>query len=335
MPLTSDHFAKQPKLEGALVADSQHIGPGAADDANKHVTKLQEALERIVQVDLSAERGRFGPRTTEAVKDFKNTRTPPLHQPWQKTADEFVGKRTMFALDAIMKEREGGGSPPSPAPIPPPKDKVELLVYFSAVVAPGGDKITGEPGGQGFRMFSPMNGLDKKEGFDKRFNGFQGSLSNNNGVALAQTFITENFEAGSRLIVYGYSAGGTNALELCRKLDAANQARKDAGQPVIEVDLLVTVDAADQFGSAIKVDRRLAGSVKKNHNFFQTNLSPRGARGGPNEPIKSAVTGRVPATIPHDMTDSLNPDTLQSRHSLIEEKSHSDALTQMKGARGG
>jgi hypothetical protein len=74
----------------------------------------------------------------------------------------------------------------------------------------------------------------------------------------------------SKVIVYGYSLGGTDALDLSRRLT------------VERIRLLITVDATVPFTSD-DVNRRVGPSVVKNLNFFQTHKhSITGSRGGPN-----------------------------------------------------
>ena len=112
--LKSNLFSKpeDPALERCLISDAAHIGPGV-NDTTQQVTLIQVALETIEGVDLKSELGHYGPLTVTAVKNYKNAQHPPLHQPWQTTADEYVGKRTIFSLDRDMfdfeNRRRGGG----------------------------------------------------------------------------------------------------------------------------------------------------------------------------------------------------------------------------------
>jgi peptidoglycan hydrolase-like protein with peptidoglycan-binding domain len=93
-----------PQLEACLVSDPAHIMPGSRGD---HVKKIQNALNR-----LSAGPGRenfglkvdgwYGVKTAAAVKAYKNAPSRRILQPWQKTADDIVGKRTIKSLDDEM-----------------------------------------------------------------------------------------------------------------------------------------------------------------------------------------------------------------------------------------
>jgi hypothetical protein len=107
MPLVCKLFtqpAPDPRLEACLVSDSAHIGQGAFGD---HVAKIQMALNSLSRrpgrqdFNLKID-GIFGPKTAAAVQAYKNGKSRPILQPWQKTADAFVGKRTIKSLDDEM-----------------------------------------------------------------------------------------------------------------------------------------------------------------------------------------------------------------------------------------
>lgn len=101
MPLISKLFtqpAPDPKLEGCLVDDAKHIVPGANGG---HVRKIQTALNLLSDVNLDID-GIYGPVTAAAVKKFKDAPQRRILQPWQTSADNIVGKRTIKALDDEM-----------------------------------------------------------------------------------------------------------------------------------------------------------------------------------------------------------------------------------------
>jgi hypothetical protein len=95
-------------------------------------------------------------------------------------------------------------------------------------------------------------------------------------------FVTGNLDPHGKLIVYGNSAGGDTALNLCRGLGSywtffdvggsLTAQDPDVSMSVcgrLVVDLLVTVDAAKGPLSAF-VDRSVPVSVRRNVNDFQT-----------------------------------------------------------------
>jgi hypothetical protein len=99
------------------------------------------------------------------------------------------------------------------------------------------------------------------------------------GVQQTEAFIRSHFHPLGRLIIYGYSAGGLDALDLVRRIsmwtyDFSTQRLlsccsilPDVG--IVRVDLLVTVDVADGPISGI-LDRYISPSARRNINFYQT-----------------------------------------------------------------
>ena len=73
-----------------------------------------------------------------------------------------------------------------------------------------------------------------------------------------------------KIIIYGYSFGGKLANKLAKQLDKLN----------IDVDLLITVDAANGRGSD-NLDREISKNVKKNVNYYEKNID------GIRDPTKS------------------------------------------------
>jgi hypothetical protein len=108
--LTCDLFTKpnpDPKLEGCATDDAQHIAPGAVGD---HVKKIQIALNELGTVFIAVD-GIYGPQTASAVTAYKNAPNRRIQQPWQTTADDIVGKGTIYYLDIEMYRLQG------PAPV--------------------------------------------------------------------------------------------------------------------------------------------------------------------------------------------------------------------------
>lgn len=104
-------------------------------------------------------------------------------------------------------------------------------------------------------------------------------LKTDKGVDGAISDIKETKVPLKRVIVYGYSLGGTDALSLSRRLIGIGA----------KIDLMITVDAAVPLSSG-EVDRRVGDSVAKNINFFQTHPHGlTGSRGGRNEGRRSVV----------------------------------------------
>jgi peptidoglycan hydrolase-like protein with peptidoglycan-binding domain len=331
---SSDHFStpELKELERCAVDDGGNIGIGRRG-TGPHVRRIQDALETLTSVDLSKEYGVYGKDTATAVTNYKNSKTPKIVQSWQSSADPIVGKRTIIALDQDMVRVEAGRGR---GVIPREKEQlpaIDILLFFSGFVVPGGDEITVAHNDGGFRAHNPMRALGARAGFEKRYKAFQGSLDVDKGMTAAQEFIVTELDRRpvGKIIMYGYSAGGSNCLQLCRALEALNGDRKTANKPLIVVNLLVTVDAAERTDHPKKVDRSVAGCVVKNMNYFQTQGSLLGgAHGGPNRAVPSAVTGTSPIIKDIDMTSKLTNFSKQSKHSQVEDMSLTPAITDIK-----
>jgi hypothetical protein len=97
MPLQSEQFRGDPKLEAAAVSDSAHILTGARGD---HVRKIQFALIKLDGAVIQAD-GIYGAATAAAVSAYKQKRNIINHS-CQDRVDDIVGRMTMAALDAEM-----------------------------------------------------------------------------------------------------------------------------------------------------------------------------------------------------------------------------------------
>ena len=73
----SNHFS-QPEfkaLELCAVDDGSNIGIGRRDTGN-HIKRIQDALQVIMNVDLSSEYGTFKQKTAAAVRAYKESDLP-------------------------------------------------------------------------------------------------------------------------------------------------------------------------------------------------------------------------------------------------------------------
>ena len=116
--------------------------------------------------------------------------------------------------------------------------------------------------------------------------------------------LASNFHPLGHLILYGFSAGGYIVLELTRRI--SNQSpprnrfltvlpslRDDAPSGLIgfvRVDYLVTIDPAVEVGRTDVINRRVAPSVRRNLDYYQTNPNFVGSRGHPTVAIDSRAT---------------------------------------------
>lgn len=97
------------------------------------------------------------------------------------------------------------------------------------------------------------------------------------GTESAYNEVIKNQKADptGRVLLYGYSYGGTLVNHLAKRLEKAG----------VKVNIMVTVDAANGWGSD-NVDRTIGSNVEKTENYYQENVSfgsdPTMSHGGAN-----------------------------------------------------
>ncbi len=129
MPLQSELFRRDSKLDAAAVLDPAHILPGGI---GSHVLKIQTALRILDKANISAselQRSFYGPSTAACVLAYKKKRGI-INRSYQTQADNIVGKMTVASLDKEMHAVEqtqgtrlcGEENPyasPNTVPVPP------------------------------------------------------------------------------------------------------------------------------------------------------------------------------------------------------------------------
>lgn len=152
------------KLEACLVSDAAHITPGAQGE---HVKKIQTALNQLSRgpgrenFNLEID-GLYGPKTSAAVKAYKDNPSRRILQPWQTSADNIVGKRTIKSLDDEMdileNETSVGSKFVSTTPLGAPHDHTKCP----------GRPIASSPGrdGRAQHVGTPIN----PQGFKRKIN---------------------------------------------------------------------------------------------------------------------------------------------------------------------
>ncbi len=283
MALQSQLFRGDSKLEAAAFSDPAHLLQGAS---GPHVAKIQQALIQLDRAAVAPD-GIFGPGTAAAVGVFKQKRQI-LNT--QGRIDTIVGKKTMAALDAEMlaKERGGGGSRGQLGIVG--GTRTHTLVYFSGDVdgaGNGGKFLIGPPGAVGAAngqvVLTDMENLPTGNAGKTVF-GFGGSIDDRrSGPDLALLLIQGVNDPRGKLIIYGFSAGGANSLDLCRALNRVGK----------KVDLLVTVDVAVGLLTPL-LDRSVPPNVLLNRNYFQTFPSSRNSFGAPATPTGEPRIQNVP-----------------------------------------
>ena len=116
-----------------------------------------------------------------------------------------------------------------------------------------------------------------------------------------------------RVVIYGYSYGGVLANHLAKRLKEDN----------IDVNLLVTVDAAAGYQSD-EVDRTISDNVEENKNYYQTEPSIIGSHGGENKAEDESKT-RVSNNVKISFTDPEGKKRTVT-HSNIDEATFKEVL---------
>lgn len=199
--------------------------------------------------------------------------------------------------------------------VPDPANDV-IIIFGGWGNTDNGEPLTANSTDGAGQVLSGVNALVDPPTHPKQVLAIQGTLSGMGGVQQGLNFIRRNFHPRGRLIIYGYSAGGTDALALCRAIwreipmfdcssrsfatrraslwtpnvwdrEPSDSDRANLGS--VMVDLLVSVDgAAGPFSGML--DRSVPGIVRWNVNYFQTTPSPIRSHGGPNSLIDAGTT---------------------------------------------
>lgn len=301
-------------------------GPPFSDrEAVRLVQGGLKSLNLPVTLNLSfktgAPDGIFGTETEAGVKAFQQhvafRDNPAL---W----DGIVDRGTLGFLDSLL--------PGQVLPIPenlnvlrPP----DILVYISGnadsvnmggVVLKQGDSTE----------FNDLLTIPARPGFPLLRVGIGGSNTTSLAVAQVTRLILNNHVPGSgaRIILYGYSVGAKQLLEVCGEVEKVNRPPNFAAiaRHFYHINLLITIDAASGL-STIFMDRTVAGCVRINQNWFQTTPTLRLSAGGPAIPAHGA-SGNFPTVFNDDVTAQLPGQ--RNKHDEINEKFHPQAVVAIK-----
>jgi hypothetical protein len=269
------------KLDDCATKDPAHLIVGTVGE---HVTIVQDALIQLGQHSFldAAEQASFelefqtqfyGNMTAKIVQNYKNNHTPKILQPWQSSADNVVGKQTIRFLDDDMAALEG--RPPVPE-----KKATDIFIFFSGVQdgPPAGEPLGNDALGHGFLMRPIMQSfaLSRPNG---KFLAIGGALTSDResaGIRLATRFLRDNVsDPPGKHVIYGFSAGGTNSLNLSLDIDKLNALRAP-DSPKLRIDMLVTIDASTRTTSSVSNPKTVGGCVKRSANYFQQEIRPQG-----------------------------------------------------------
>lgn len=324
MALSHPFFLGNNRIREAHEQKGRSIKPAPPHDDPDAVRRIQKALRALGFALPESFRnspdgdGKYGNETYQAVLEFQRRAFPGDF----REHDGRVGPKTLDEMDKALSR----GKPVVIDPNDVVKPVTDILMFFTGFNDRSGGEDLNE--GSGSFQFNDLKAV-RRQGVRTLHKGFVGSLRDDAGPTRALQFIDKEFNGG-KLILYGFSAGAKQLLELCVRLERRNQFRKEEGRPLIAVDLLVTNDAAGRENNGL-VLRVVAGCVKRNLNLFQTKAAPSGSRGAANSSEESRLTGRRPVVINHNMDNQLQHPVLPgvtgaTEHEQMERAGHPLAM---------
>jgi hypothetical protein len=348
-PFKSSHFGSaegstRKKLDDCATKDPAHFVVGAFGD---HISLVHDALIQLGQhsfldpteaqaFNAEVAGAFYGKMTAKVVESYKNNHKPkPIVQPWQTKADNVVGRQTISFLDDDMAALD----PAPPSPDPTPKQPVDIFIFFSGVQdgPAAGAPLDDTANGHGF-LVRPGMKKQAEERPNGRFLALGGGLRRDQeeaGIARALKFIQDNMSSPpGKHIVYGFSAGGTNAVHLSLRIDEFNKNKaKDAAK--IRIDMLVTVDASVRNTSTVQKASVVGGCVRRCANYFQEEFRPQAdGVGGSRLSAGKDSDGESPAIFPNARLNDreLGRPLPGEAHRKVEEVTVAKALAHFKEA---
>jgi len=156
----------------------------------------------------------------------------------------------------------------------------------------GGGKI-GLPQNEGTtgQVIINAENYAKEQGVQVKSLLVQSGATATSSIENALYFISENYQKGDKLVLYGYSYGGDFAVELAHSLK----------EKEIQIDLLLTVDASDGPLKNTTVNDKIPENVKEAMNWYQqeesgNSYSSWSSRKGSNSESSHSPTSMFPSS---------------------------------------
>ena len=146
-------------------------------------------------------------------------------------------------------------------PEDPPAKRILAVFYHGGPTGDGQIRpSTKGTGGAGDR-FNATAAYAKSKGLDFKGAVISPSFTQNAGVETGKDFINKNYKEGDVVIIYGYSYGGDNAVNLAEEISN------------IPINTMIIVDSSDGPFQGLTVDTSIPDNVDTAFNFFQENYS--------------------------------------------------------------
>ncbi len=145
--------------------------------------------------------------------------------------------------------------------VDPPKGRVLAVFYHGGPFGDGNIRSsTDGTGGTGDR-YNATAAYARSQGMDFKGAVISPAAVQDFGVSTGKEFLEANYQKGDTVIIYGYSYGGDNAVNLAEDV------------PNIPVHTMIIVDSSDGPGRGISVDTSIPNNVNTAYNYYQDSYS--------------------------------------------------------------
>ncbi|MGI0120328.1 PAAR domain-containing protein [Zooshikella sp. RANM57] len=166
------------------------------------------------------------------------------------------------------------------------KNKVILIFYHGGPFGEGQIKKSNEDVGHTGKIYDQVYKYAISKGREVVGAIIAPAFTQGAGVSRGADFLLSNYKLGNEVIIYGYSYGGDNAVNLA----------EFAEDESIPIDTMVIVDSSDGPARSLTVDSSVPSNVAYTLNLYQTKSSGTSSRSGkdsddPKSSEKSSTDG--------------------------------------------
>jgi len=138
-----------------------------------------------------------------------------------------------------------------------------LAIFYHGGPTGGGQTTTPAKAGTTGEIYNSTKSFAQSEGREFAGTVIAPGLTSASGVATGQEFVNANYSEGDQVMIYGYSYGVDNAMDLATNL----------GEQGVTVNTIVTVDGSDGPLQNSTVNTTVSDNVMNNLNVYQTSDS--------------------------------------------------------------
>jgi len=142
-----------------------------------------------------------------------------------------------------------------------PKPRVLAVFYHGGPTGDGNIRTSSKDAGGAGARCRETRSYAKSLGMDFKGAVISPAFTQGSGVETGKSFLESNYQKGDIVVVYGYSYGGDNAVNLAEAI------------PDIPINTMIVVDSSDGPVKGSTVDTSISDSVDTAYNFYQENNS--------------------------------------------------------------